>query len=380
MRKRNRRKLFAMLVAAALAVLFAVAGCGGDDGSEEKTPEETTAEPMGYKITVTNYLKEKLAPIVVTHASHDAFLFTMDSYVTEAAEDQILRGWPCMVTDAIGEDAVSNHPTQPACLEENKVTVAAGALSEPIMFDGDAAALRIIAMVAPSMYKDHFVAAVTDAPTEGAVTVPLSRFDIGHDEGEMDIRLIAENAGTATIERIGDAMAAGGDMKYAVTYSVEVVNGLSEKLAPVVVTRANDEHYLFDGTYVTDAAEDLILRGWPCMVTDAIGADAVSNHPTRPACLEENKVTVAAGASSDPIMFDTDATALRIIAMVAPSMVPDNYVSAVVSVAALRMSGDTITAPLSRFDIGHDEMTMDIHRVDGGIDMMDVGMVKITRQ
>ena len=225
------------------------------------------------------------------------------------------------------------------------------------------------------MVKDHFVTAVADAPMEGSVTVPLFRFDIGYDEGDMDIRLVDENAGTVTIERIGDAMAEDGDMMDPVAYTIEVMNGLPEKLAPVVVTRANDEHYLFDGVYVTEAAEDLILRGWPCMVTDAIGADAVSNHPTQPECLEENKVTVAAGESSEPIAFDTDATALRIIAMVAPSQVPDNYVSAVVNVAALKMSGDYITAPLSRFDIGHDEMTMVISLVNG-----DIGMVKVTRQ
>ena len=377
MRKGNPRKILCvMLAVAALAVLFVLAGCGGDDEGEEMMPE-----PMGYKVTVTNSLMEKLAPIVVTHASNDAYLFTKDNYVTDAAEDLILRGWPCMVTDAIGEDAVSNHPTQPACVEENKVTVAAGESSEPIMFNGDATALRIIAMVAPSMVPDNYVTAVADVPMEGSVTVPLFRFDIGYDEGDMDIQLVDENAGTVTIERIGDAMVEDEDMMDPVTYTIEVMNDLSEKLAPVVVTRANDEHYLFDGMYVTEAAKDLILRGWPCMVTDAIGEDAVSNHPTQPACLEENKVTVAAGASSDSIMFDTDATALRIIAMVAPLLVPDNYVSAVVNVAALKMPGDTIMAPLTRFDIGDDELTMVISLVDGGMDMMtDVGMVKVTRQ
>ena len=317
MRMGNSRKtLFVMLPAAALAMLFVLAGCG--DGDNDDDGEQRRPEPTGYKVTVTNNLMEKLAPIVVTHASNDAYLFTKDNCVTEAAEDQILRGWPCLVTDAIGEGAVSNHPTQPACVEENKVTVAPGESSEPIMFNGDAAALRIIAMVAPSMYKDHYVTAVADVPMEGSVTVPLFRFDIGHDEGEMDIRLVAENAGTVTIERIGDAMAADGGMTDPVSYTIEVMNDLSEKLAPIVVTRVNDEHYLFDGMYVTDEAKHLILSGWPCMVTGAIGEDAVSNHPTQPACVEKDKVTVAAGESSGSIMFDTDATALRIIAMVPP--------------------------------------------------------------
>ena len=142
----SRKMLFAMLAVAALTVLFVLAGCGGDDDEETMMPE-----PMGYKVTVTNHLSEKLAPIVVTHASNDYLLFTKNNYVTEAAEHQILTGWPCMVVDAIGEDAVSNHPTQPECVEENEVTVAPGASSDPIMFDGNATALRIIAMVAPKI-------------------------------------------------------------------------------------------------------------------------------------------------------------------------------------------------------------------------------------
>ena len=85
------------------------------------------------------------------------------------------------------------------------------------MFDGDATALRILAMVAPTPdYPDNYVSAVVDVAdwmSGESVTVPLSRFDIGDDEETMDgaqlmdIRLVAENAGTVTIERLGDAMA-----------------------------------------------------------------------------------------------------------------------------------------------------------------------------
>ena len=372
-----RKLLFVRLAIAALMALFVLTGCSDDD--EEMDP---MVEEMGYQITVTNGLSaEKLAPIVVTRASDDDQLFTIDNYVTDAAEDQILRGWPCLVLDAVGEgNAASNHLTdmQPQCMEENKVTVAAGESSEPIMFDTDATALRILAMVAPSMVPDHYVSAVVDVPMEGSVTVPLSRFDIGYDEETMSIQLVAENVGTVTIERIGDGM---DDAPPApVSYDIVVYNDLAdEKLAPIVVARANDEHYLFDGSYVTDAAKDQILRGWPCLVLDAIGeGDATSNHLTdmQPQCMEENKVTVAAGKPSEPIMFDTNATALRILAMVAPSVVPDHYVSAVVNVAGL-MSGESITAPLSRFDIGDDEGTMDIARVD---DTGMIGTVTITRR
>ena len=211
MRKDNPRKtLFVMLAAAALAMLFVLTGCGGD-GDDDGDGEQRKPEPVGYKVTVTNNLMEKLAPIVVTHASNDAHLFTKDNYVTEAAEYQILSGWPCMVTDAIGEQAVSNHPTQPACVEENKVTVAPGESSEPIMFNGDATALRIIAMVAPSMVPDNYVSAVVNVAAlempGDYITAPLSRFDIGDDEmtmvisrvdGDMDM---AMTVGTVRVTR-----------------------------------------------------------------------------------------------------------------------------------------------------------------------------------
>jgi hypothetical protein len=116
------------------------------------------------------------------------------------------------------------------------------------------------------------------------------------------------------------------------------------------------------------------------MVLGAIGeGDATAFHGNE----GPPGVLLSAGMSVSG-MFDTDATALRIIAMVAPTLLgddemplfPDNYVSAVVNVAAL-MSGEPVTAPLTRFDIGDDEMTMDITLVD---DDMTVGTVTITRQ
>ena len=373
-----RKRLFAMLAVAALTALFVLAGCGDDDDGEETM----MPEPMGYKVTVTNNLSEELfAPIVVTHASNDNLLFDGDNYVTMAAQTQILTGSPDDVYAAIEADggyAVIDKGTEPD--PHGNMVLLGPDQSIEIMFDGDATALRILAMVAPTMYDDHYVSAVADVPMNGSVTVPLSRFDIGYDEMTMDnmrlmdIRLVAENAGTVTIERLGDAMADDGDMMDAVTYTVEVTNDLSESgelFAPIVVTRANDEHYLFDGTYVTDEAKDQILTGSPAMVIDVIGED---NAVFGTGSLMPPLLTPGEPAS---IMFDTDATALRIIAMVAPTPdYPDNYVSAVVNVADL-MSDESVTAPLTRFDIGDDEMTMDITRID---DDMTVGTVMITRQ
>lgn len=393
----SRKRPFVFLALAALTALLVSAGCGGDDASEETM----MPEPMGYKVTVTDNLSEELfAPIVVTHAHNDHLLFDSANYVTMEAQTQILAGSPDDVLAKIGEGAVHGHGTMPTPDGHN--VLSGPDESVEIMFDGNATALRIIAMVAPTMYDDHYVSAVADVAdlmSGESVMVPLSRFDIGHDEMEVDIRLVGENAGTATIERLGDAMVDGGDMMDAVTYTVEVMNDLSESgefFAPIVVTRVNDEHYLFDGTYVTEAAEHQILFGPPSMVIDAIAeGDAVFFHGDA----GPPGVLLPAGESVSD-MFETDATALRIIAMVAPTMVPDNYVSAVVNVTGLMMSGDYVMAPLTRFDIGHDEAvsdhdgampghsemmthrhremtSMDITRVD---DDMTVGTVKITRQ
>ncbi|MDG1736880.1 MAG: hypothetical protein P8H92_02815 [Paracoccaceae bacterium] len=49
--------------------------------------------------------------------------------------------------------------------------------------------------------------------------------------------------------------------------------------------------------------------------------------------------------------FETDATALSILAMIAPTIVSYNYVSNVVDVHA----SDDVTVMLNRFDIGHNE-------------------------
>ena len=206
-----------------------------------------------------------------------------------AAQTQILTGSPDDVYAAIEADggyAVIDKGTEPD--PHGNMVLLGPDQSIEIMFDGDATALRILAMVAPTMYDDHYVSAVADVPMNGSVTVPLSRFDIGYDEMTMDnmrlmdIRLVAENAGTVTIERLGDAMADDGDMMDAVTYTVEVTNDLSESgelFAPIVVTRANDEHYLFDGSDVTPEAEHQILFGAPTTVVDAIGGDNAVGRP-----------------------------------------------------------------------------------------------------
>lgn len=399
--------LFALGLVALMAVLF-LAGCGGDDDREME--EMMMPAPVGYKVTVTNNLAEELfAPILVTHASNDTELFTDDNYVTPEAEEQILTGDPGRVVVRIGEvGAVVDHGMDPKPNDPTALVLLGPGKSVDIMFEQDATALRILSMVAPTMVPDNYVSAVADVAglmAGDSITVPLSRFDIGYDEMTMDnmrlmeISLVGENAGTVTIERLGEDIADdGGMMGYPATYTVEVTNELSDELlAPIVVARVTDEHYLFTGDDVTEAAEHQILFGDPAMVVDAIGMDNVSvfHGDAGPP-----GVLLPAGESRTSEPFETGATALRIFAMVAPTMVPDNYVSAVVNVANLK-SGDYVMAPLTRFDIGHDEavpdhmaempdhhempqmvhrhgdMMSDIMQVDAG---MTIGSVKITRE
>lgn len=135
------------------------------------------------------------------------------------------------------------------------------------------------------------------------------------------------------------------------TYTVTITNTLEDELlAPVLVTDAANDDAIFTMNFVTEAAEHQILTGDPAQLVESIG---------------EMYTTVAHGMDGPPgvllapgksITFDveTSARALRIISMVAPTKVPDNYVTTVVDIAGhdgmMALAGD-----LSRFDIGHDE-------------------------
>lgn len=154
----------------------------------------------------------------------------------------------------------------------------------------------------------------------------------------------------------------------AETYSIIITNTLdTELLAPIVVTSAaNDEHF-FEGDYVTPEAEEQILTGDPAKVVARIGETmAAVGHGTDgpPGVLLDPGTSVT-------IIFETDAPSLRILAMVAPTVTPDNYVSAVIP---LDGSEEIITS-LDRFDIGHDEGTRKLKRIGA-----DAALVEIVRK
>jgi hypothetical protein len=146
-----------------------------------------------YTVTVTNNLSEELlAPVLLTDAANDASLFTM-GYVTPAAEAQILTGDPKTVVEALGMDMVTvAHGTD----GPPGVLLAPGK-SITFDFESDASAVRLLAMVAPTMLPDTYVSALIDL-NAGATSVELPRFDIGHDEGTKMNTRTGEAAATVT--------------------------------------------------------------------------------------------------------------------------------------------------------------------------------------
>lgn len=132
------------------------------------------------------------------------------------------------------------------------------------------------------------------------------------------------------------------------TFTITVTNQLSEELlAPIVVTSATNDAAFFEGDYVTSAAETQILTGDPAEVVAAIGDVGVVHGTDGPP-----GVLLAPGGSVT-LEYQTDATALRILAMVAPTMLPDTYVTGVADLQA----ADSVSLTLDRFDIGNDEGT-----------------------
>ena len=171
-----------------------------------------------------------------------------------------------------------------------------------------------------------------------------------------------------TVLATAAALAFSAGAAFADSYTVTVTNTLETELfAPIVLTDAANDDKIFTMDYVTAAAQEQILTGDPKMVVEAIGMDMV---------------TVAHGEDGPPgvllapgksVTFDvkTDATVLRVLAMVAPTEVPDHYVTGLIDLSA--NAGASIS--LSRFDIGHDEGTMMIE----GVSDMQVGTVTLVK-
>ncbi len=156
---------------------------------------------------------------------------------------------------------------------------------------------------------------------------------------------------------IAAAVLIGGiNSAFAETYSVTVTNTMSEELlAPVLVAPASADSNIFDGHYVTAEAETQILTGDPASLAGKIGSSATVAHGE-----DGPPGVLLAPGKSITFDVDTDADLVRIISMVAPTMVPDNFLSAVVDLNA------PLVVTLDRYDIGHDEGSKNISHVKGG--------------
>lgn len=156
---------------------------------------QSFADILSIKVT-NNTKNELLAPIVVTSAANDAKFFK-GRYVTSAAEHQILTGDPGKIVASIGEgNAAVGHGTDgpPGVLLKSGDSVT-------FEFETNATALRVLAMVAPTMVPDNYASNVVDIHGMDEVTVTLNRFDIGHNEGTKKVTMVGQNAATVMIVR-----------------------------------------------------------------------------------------------------------------------------------------------------------------------------------
>ncbi|MEM0949715.1 MAG: hypothetical protein AAGK37_20115 [Pseudomonadota bacterium] len=145
---------------------------------------------------------------------------------------------------------------------------------------------------------------------------------------------------------IATALAIGPTV--AETYEITVTSLLDEELlAPFVVTGVHNDPVIFSGDYVTAAGESQVLTGNTAFIVEAIGDDPVVVGRG----IDGEPGYLIGPGSSVTVSLETEATALRIMAMVAPTLQEDTYVTGVVDVNA----GDTRTIELDRYDIGYDE-------------------------
>ena len=145
-------------------------------------------------ITITNNMEDELlAPIVIAPVRADDEIFVGD-YVSSAAEHQILTGEPTKTVEEIGRKAVVGHGTDgpPGVLlaPGKSVTIMVKARKDT--------ALRILAMVAPTRYKDHFVIGLINP--DAGIPIMLDRLDIGHDEGRKSTEWLRPSNVVVTVK------------------------------------------------------------------------------------------------------------------------------------------------------------------------------------
>ncbi len=159
------------------------------------------------------------------------------------------------------------------------------------------------------------------------------------------------------------ALALISNMAAAGTYLVTVTNTMqNELLAPVLVTDAANDRFIFirGGSYVTPEAEEQILTGDPAALAARIGAHAMAGHGANVAHGTDGPpgVLLAPGKSLR-FVINTEADKLRVLAMVAPTRVPDNFVTALVDLGDMMMEDTMMDDGMASDDMADDGMADD---------------------
>ncbi len=145
------------------------------------------------------------------------------------------------------------------------------------------------------------------------------------------------------------------------TYLVTVTNTMSEELlAPILVTDASNDRQIFAGGYVTPEAEEMILTGDPTALARRIARHARPGHRANVASGTDGPpgVLLAPGKSLS-FIIETEADKLRVISMVAPTAVPDNFVTALVDLGGGMMRDEMMDDGMAGDDMMQDEMAGD---------------------
>jgi hypothetical protein len=169
----------------------------------------------------------------------------------------------------------------------------------------------------------------------------------------------------ATLLSVAAMSAASAEMM-SHKYQFTVTNTSdSELIAPVLVASTKYDKAIFDGSYVTKEAEVQVLTGDPAMLKEVIGDGAIVAHGS------DGPPGVLLGpGKSLTFEVSTDAAEIRIFAMVAPTMTPDHYLTTTIRFSE---SGDGMyMADLERFDIGHDEKSMERMMTDNAFGTVEV--------
>ena len=155
---------------------------------------------------------------------------------------------------------------------------------------------------------------------------------------------------------LGTALMANG-AALAHDYKLTITNMMNDELlAPVLVAPIRADKYMFTKGYVSAEAEHQILTGDPAMLKDKIGRKAVVGHGS-----DGPPGVLLAPGKSISLTVSSCKGALRVIAMVAPTKVPDNFVTGTINLSS------ALPQTLDRYDIGHDEGRKQTEHVGTGV-------------